>query len=466
MRRPTGAPRTPFRRGDTYGPRRLSLDTNNPFLAGPGLRRVRSLALLAAALLFAGCIHASPAKPGLAATPAPATGDGAFPGESLAAPAEGVPAGWDPFEDAVKAGQPVQVEGTYTADNRTTRATVTFQYEGKLPHLTKGFALQLVPSEVATATWFEVDGKRVAAPLVHTYSGAVAGRPDDMARLTVTPHWVRGMVYDGDHAYDVVAGDFPVPEYIAGNGVLGHAGHTHSHSTPSAPAAQAGAPHSDPLQCLSDPLVGGERDPRTFQPKTRSGASKDPPLRAHLVLDGDVSLVRLMGNHTAAYLVAEAQELDLMFTHEAAVTMRLDGVALRTHALPDPANIWGSLKGQWDGRDQGRDLLLHFTSDIQTVTGASEAGQAYCTGAAGSPEFAYAFVGLDEATFNERGVRYIMGHETEHLFNTLHHDANNVETDACTLMALCAPASGLNFVFSSLERGFVRGWAEASLQSP
>jgi hypothetical protein len=372
------------------------------------------------------------------------------------------PAGaWDPFEADVQAGRPVQVAAMYTADNRTTRASPDYEVHGTLPHVTRTFGLQLAPSEVAAGAWFELDGARVAAPLVHAYAGAVVGRPADMVRLTVTPTWVRGMVYEGDHPFDVALGAFPLPEYVAGGGAA-RAGHAHTHAQLAAP----GAPHADPLQCLSDPLVGGERDPRSFKPTVRDGPSKDAPLRAHLVMDADDALVALLGNDTAAYLVSEAQELDLIFSHETAVTMRLDGVAVHTRPLGAAGGLFGNLKGAWDGRDLDRDLLVGFTANVEDIRGLGETGQAYCIGAAGAPAFAYAFVGVDPATFNERGMRYILGHEVEHLFNAEHHDANDVETDACTLMAVCAPVAGLNFVFSSIERGFVRGWAEAHLQNP
>ena len=314
----------------------------------------------------------------------------------------------------------------------------------------RDFEVELRRSAVTTDTQVELNGSRSPMSGVLAFEGNVAGKPDMLVRLTVAPAWARGAVRDGDHTYELRIGALPTA-------LVDDATGTPSQGD-SAWMTNPLVPPPDILTCTSDPLVGGERDPRTVKPVTARGRSDDPLRTARLVIDAEPRVQQMLGNDTIAFAVFAAQEMDLVFHYEVGVRFELSLVALESEALPHRA-VFLEMRDRWDAKlETPRDLVLLLDPGYA----GGEGGQANCIGAAGYPEYAYATIGLDASHLDESHfLDYLLAHETGHLFNAMHADGTAHESDAGTLMFQGVVASGFNLVFGTAERSYIRGWAES-----
>lgn len=302
----------------------------------------------------------------------------------------------------------------------------------------------LLPAEA----WAEVDGVRVAFPAVAVYEGEVEGAPDQLVRLTVTPHWARGSIRVGDDTHLVRIG-------LDGNLPPSTARAASWHPLVPPPARFDGPTWTDADDCL-------EAVPPYVAPMLDIGRTSAAALTARIVLDADAEAAQQVGPDVFAWMIAVLHETDAIYDHEVGIRFEVAGVHQHTEMgkFPEPASgATGlpTLEAYWNERsDVDRDLVHLFTGHESTFA------QANCIGGAGEPSIAYSFTPVnwerDYVVFHTQAF----AHEIGHLFSAHHHYGNHLEADLATIM-IQGYTPGIQPVFGTLEKSVIRGWAEERL---
>lgn len=319
------------------------------------------------------------------------------------------------------------------------------------------FDLELEPSGLVTNdTWVEIDGERQSIGPIAVYEGHVAGRPTDMASLTVTPDWARGTVRSEDVSYRIrinMEGNFPVGTELYDD----HAAADNGRAAIPVPAPPTFDKFGvEPHDCLS--LV-----PDTVKPTTDIlGPSTEAPLTARIILDADALYAKSLGHHTFPMMVAMLAEVDAIYQHQTGLRFQIMGLHLHTNetAMPAPADEapLGNLSTYWNARDDARDMVHLYTGY------PSSYAQANCIGGAGMPDLAYTFTTIHWASEASGKMRHeqTYAHELGHILNAHHHYGNPVEGGVSTTI-MHQGGEKVHPVFSTFSRSVIRGWAETHL---